>query len=750
MSFSSKSPDKTQKVINKKIKKNKSKLYGCPINVKMCQIPSSLGFNTKTKANIISSSYFNLSLKNKTNLILKQVRNKNKQRTSISKLTNDINTNYYSLSITNNKTLSNNNNISNNNNSNNYSKYLNNSLLTNSINKSKKQANRKSNTIKEDYITFDKQNNNNNSLKIKVNKVKNAIISNSSRNNSVKNNNKNENINFNINNFAHVTHNSSSIPKNLQKNENLANNQFKLRTKSRNKKYYIRENRIERKKQNIKSLFKKMKSKAKLSLSYSKKENYKIKAKIGEHSYVNINDLSCINQNNRKNKTNQKIYNYSRKHNRNHTTSCNKKIIDSLLSKNIRNKKISDFILIDDPSIKKKNLYQTDVLNNINFDNIKLKKLDVISPKHKFGTNIIKNNMTNDIKEVKIRNYHSISQNINNLKNIISKLNDNYLNNYNSNNSSLYNKRKILKDIPIPKLTKDKKPEIEEKKKRCSKSIKGIKIKKMNINKNVNILSKQKNNSTNKTNSKKIKNNDNKNCFPLTNDYDRDDYELEINFEDYCKEKLNIIDILKLNNKNKSLNEKKLNFISLKIGKNNKNKNKRLSPDLNCRLNSHKNNAMKNYNKNINKPKETNHSCTNLNEKKNKYLRIDDGTGEEIRKNNIENNLFSENNLMDIDKIVDDKYDDLYSIIKWINFSTVLLNNEGVFNVENKVYQNHTQVFNSYFDKLYLKNISTVKKGNKSSKGKNFSSSTKVNTTSYKKNSYKNEKNEIEEFKLLM
>ena len=121
MSFSSKSPDKTQKVINKKIKKNKSKLYGCPINVKMCQIPSSLGFNTKTKANIISSSYFNLSLKNKTNLILKQVKNKNKQRTSISKLTNDINTNYYSLSITNNKTLSNNNNISNNNNnSNNY------------------------------------------------------------------------------------------------------------------------------------------------------------------------------------------------------------------------------------------------------------------------------------------------------------------------------------------------------------------------------------------------------------------------------------------------------------------------------------------------------------------------------------------------------------------------------------------------------------------------------------------------------
>ena len=607
------------------------------------------------------------------------------------------------------------------------------------------QINRKNFTIKEDRITFDKQNNN--SIKIKVNKVKNVIISNSSRNNSVKNNNNNENINNN--NFTHITHNSSSIPKKLQKNENLVNNLFKLRTKSRNKKYYIKENRIDRKKKNIKSMFKKMKSKANLSLSYSKKENNKIKAKISDSSYANQNNLSCINQNNRNSKNNPKIYNYSRLHNRNHTTSCNKKIIDSLLNKNIKNKKISDFILIDDPSIKKKNLYQTDIINNINLDNIKLKKLDIISPKHKFGTNIIKN--TNDIKEVNIRNYHSISQNINNLKNIISKLNDNYFNNYNSNNSSIYNKRKVLKDIPIPKINKDKKSEIEEKKsKKCPKSIKDIKIKKMNINKNANTLNKQKNNSTNKTNSKKIKNNDYKNCIPLTNDYDRDDYELEINFDDYCKEKLNIIDILKLNNKNKSLNQKKLNLISLKLGKNNKNKNKRLSPDLNFRLSAHKNNAIRNYNKNSNKKKDVNNSCSNLNEKKNKYLRIDDGTGEEIKKNNIENNLFSENNLIDIEKIIDDKFDDLYSIIKRINFSIVLLNNEGIFNVENKVYQNHTQVFNNYYDKLYLKNLSTVKKVNKGSKRKNCSTSTKVNTTSCKKNSYQKEKNDIEEFKLLL
>ena len=106
--------------------------------------------------------------------------------------------------------------------------------------------------------------------------------------------------------------------------------------------------------------------------------------------------------------------------------------------------------------------------------------------------------------------------------------------------------------------------------------------------------------------------------------------------------------------------------------------------------------------------------------------------------------------MIDIEKIIDDKFDDLYSIIKRINFSTVLLNNEGIFNVENKVYQNHTQVFNNYYDKFYLKNLSTVKKVNKGSKGKNCSTSTKVNTTSCKKNSYQKEKNDIEEFKLLL
>ena len=160
MSFSGKSPKNIQKVIQQKIKQNKNKIYGCPINVKMCKIPNSLGFNTKTKANII--------LKNKANLILKQLKNKYKQKASISRLSNDVNTNYYSLSITNNKTNSINNNLISNNNSNNFSKVSNNSILTNSVRKSKKQiSNKKSNVIKEEYVPYNKQNNY--SFKIKVN-----------------------------------------------------------------------------------------------------------------------------------------------------------------------------------------------------------------------------------------------------------------------------------------------------------------------------------------------------------------------------------------------------------------------------------------------------------------------------------------------------------------------------------------------------------------------------------------------------
>ena len=138
MSISVRSPDNPQKIIHQKIKKKENKIIGFPINVKMFKIPNGIGLVNKKRTNMISSSYFNLNLKNKTNLILRQIKNSKNKKTSISRLTNDINTNFYSLSITNNNSNSINNIISNNN-SNNYSKISNNSILIHSKNKSNRK-----------------------------------------------------------------------------------------------------------------------------------------------------------------------------------------------------------------------------------------------------------------------------------------------------------------------------------------------------------------------------------------------------------------------------------------------------------------------------------------------------------------------------------------------------------------------------------------------------------------------------------
>ena len=765
MSFSGKSPKNIQNVIQQKIKQNKNKMYGCPINVKMCKIPNNLGFNTKTKANIISSSYFNLSLKNKANLILKQIKNKYKQKASISRLSNDVNTNYYSLSITNNKTNSINNNLISNNNSNNFSKISNNSILTNSLRRSKKQiSNKKNNVIKEEYVPFNKQNNY--SYKIKVNKVKKLIITDNIKNNSVRRKrNKIEKINYNINN---TSNNKRFIRKHLTKNDNLGNNQRKLRTKSKdNKQKKIKERKISKKK-NIRSMFKKNKLRGNLSISYSIMDNNN-EGKLIDNPYINRNNISSINPTHRNVNYNIKFYDYTKQHNRNHTTSCNKRIIDSLLNKN---KKKHEYIFINDPSARQTNMNQADNIGNRNFEiaknkyifsinkgnnNVydKFKKKDVISPKNKFGTNIIKNNgneKKEKEKDVIIRNYHSISENINNLKNIISKLNDEYFSSYNNSHiNSSSQKRKVIKEIPLPKFGKNKKNEKEEKKiKRYPIAIRDIKIKKINNN----LLKK---NNRIRNNKNIIKENEKKKYIPFMNNYDRDDFENEINFEEISKDKSAFNDILKKSRKNNSLIEKKLNLISMKLDlakrKKQENKNKQLSPDLNCRLSAKNNDMSKHYNKNTIKTTDTNNSYAYISEKKNKKIRIDDGTGEDIKKNNIENNLFDENNLIELDSKVDDKFDDLYSIIKRMNFSSILLNSEGLFSVENRKYQTYSKLFNNFYDIYYLKNLSTVKKVNKSCKGnKNCSASTKTNNTSYKKSTYHQDNNEnpIEEFKLLI
>ena len=119
--------------------------------------------------------------------------------------------------------------------------------------------------------------------------------------------------------------------------------------------------------------------------------------------------------------------------------------------------------------------------------------------------------------------------------------------------------------------------------------------------------------------------------------------------------------------------------------------------------------------------------------------------------NKIENKLFKENNLINID--IDNNFDDLYSVIKKLKFTSEK-NEINIFNNENSEYKNYIKKFNYLFNNYLAKNNSIMKSKNKyikKSNSKFFSESTKMKTSSNSKNySYKNINNnpKIREFKL--
>ena len=548
----------------------KFKGRGAPINVKMCQIPNNIGFHNKVKTNIISSSYFNLNIKNNANLLEAKEKNKN-NKNDINKLSKDIKTNYYSLIIPNNIKSNNNSNNITNNIFNNYSKLSINSLITNSINKSKKMVNsRKQNLINEEYSVINKHNNY--SFKIKVNKIKDQLISENSRNNSIKN------IYYSNDNKSNINIKFSNKENDIMITNNIIN-EPKLKKASRNKKnmstiinkIIYPEKKDKEKSFSVKSVFKKIDLNSKyhshkntLFISYSEKEKNKekIKRKIINSSHLilnNNNKISSFKQMNICNKIKDK--NKLRIHTRNNTTSYNGKNINDIFC----GKKIVDnnvYIKNDySSSIIKKNCNQTHILNNVILDNFKLKKKLVISPKTKYGTNIINNNK--DFSH--LINYNSISDNINNLKNII------YKNNYNSNDN-IKNHKKLLKEIPAPKVNNNSKQFFARNENNNNLNyIKEITIKKISKKK----IKGTRNSVKIKKNKTTIKLNEEKYSINLKKDnYDRDDIENENiniikdkvkvkdrNKENY-KNKISIVDILKKNNNQK--NENKV-FISKKI-----------------------------------------------------------------------------------------------------------------------------------------------------------------------------------------
>ena len=743
MSFSIKSPINNIKNIEQKKNKNAKKIYNALINVKMFQIPNCIGFNHKVKTNIITSSYFNMNLKNNNkNLMNKKKTNKKNAgiKNDRNKTNHDLKSNYYSLIIANNKKK---------NLTNNYSKLSMNSLITNSINKTKKQINgrRKKIINEEDYSIINKRKNY--SFKIKVKKIKEKLSLTNSRNNSLKK-------------VCHSNDNYHNRQKTIISTESLLNlnNKSELKIKSRNDNKKINNKKLKkknfRKNYSVKSIFfKKVELKNELNyknknnnfniyLSYSEKDKNKkkIKDKIMSSSNIinNISNVDLINISKYDNlKENNNIYKI---HKRNKTTSCNSKIINNLLNNNkkikknnkkngLRLKSNQDFSLLN-----KKYLNKTNILTNLNIERINLNNKIVISPKNKYGTSIIpRSNIDNFLNE---KHYSSISENINNLKSILYNSNNNYISYENKDNNK---KNIIIKNIPIPKSTKNNNKVNKEKEKEGNgrkssnhtikdikdiKDIKNIKIKKVSKNKKVN-------NSKSNKNKEIIKEKEENNSIIKRNNYDRDDFfenEKKSN-NNHSKNKISIIDILR-QDKNKTIG-KKIKTIKYE---NNKTKKKKFKHYI-C-----KNSKDKKNNTNTN----NNDSEIKLNIK---TIKKEYSKKEEIIKNNIENILFTKNNLISIDD--DDPFDDLYSIIKRINFNSISLNDNGIFDDINEDYKNYIKLFNnSYNFNSRKRNTKKIFNSKEKKNSKNFTESTKMNTTSSKKAICFNNKNysNIREFTL--
>ena len=106
--------------------------------------------------------------------------------------------------------------------------------------------------------------------------------------------------------------------------------------------------------------------------------------------------------------------------------------------------------------------------------------------------------------------------------------------------------------------------------------------------------------------------------------------------------------------------------------------------------------------------------------------------------NDINNNLFDEENLNDLPDDYDDQFNDLYSIINKMNFGNVLLCVEGYFTSEGRAYKKYKEKFDKFYDKLYTKKGNSFANSNNKPKkileGISLTSNTKTCSSSSKKN----------------
>ena len=157
------------------------------------------------------------------------------------------------------------------------------------------------------------------------------------------------------------------------------------------------------------------------------------------------------------------------------------------------------------------------------------------------------------------------------------------------------------------------------------------------------------------------------------------------------------------------------------------------------------------FNNNNIKFKSNNKYCKISDDKKKKFLQnyFEKDFKKLINNNIIANTLFDKDNLDELPKDYDEKFNDLFSIINKINFGKILLCSEGIFTPEGKIYTKYKDKFDKYYDNKFMKKANSYL--NSSNKPKKImqmgtlTSNAKTNFSSSKKNLI-NDLNVVKEF----
>lgn len=591
---------------------------------------------------------------------------------------------------------------------------------------------------------------NSHTINCKENKISNGSISNSKFNNFMYNKSEilynNNNNQIKKENSKEKLANSSFTSKDI-----LFNNYMTSKNNKNNRKYvtkrknnyttrqYILDSKNYGKKVAMKSRIKqnnmrKPSSTSVSSINYTK-NMLKSQIKFKKNDFDNIkHEIDNIRENNSTKNKQKKKFDYQNRHFRHNTTSFLNNELKSILNKIALPNRVSGAENLKTTVIG--NLNRNRFINKPDLQNFINKINSSSNSNEKFRKK--ENNNTNDNKiYINDKNNANKYYNVSGIKRNLIKEKD--YKNVNSNKKKLVNvpisryQNKIKSNIiPSQRNFKIKLAKFMEeiKTKRNNKKIKGktsLSIKKNSKNNIIEMsVTKVKEEFLKKCKIKKIssisnsKNNVNKvNGFENVNNKMNEKKKLNNKQTVYeNKKKLkNIKSLLKnnnvsFNNKEKE-NENLANLIANSnsekqtIHLNNKEKNKSISININ----------EEKKNKDINK----------------QICELPSGNIK-IHINYVKNDLFDEENLEPIKKDYDDEFTDIYSVVKKINFGSVLVRAQGIFTSDGNIYQSYKENFDKNFEKLNKKiYLNSNNKQKKIVEAIRWTSNAKTNSSSSKK-----------------